>query len=56
MVREADVVKKSELNEESSGEYEVARLIDICYGDPSNKGKRGLKFKVQFSYSCLTVD
>lgn len=54
IVREADNVKKSELNQESSCEYEVARLVDICYGDPSDSGKRGLKFKVQLSYSCLT--
>lgn len=28
------------------GEYEVSHLVDICYGDPTNLGKRGLKFKV----------
>ncbi|KAG6400740.1 hypothetical protein SASPL_137582 [Salvia splendens] len=48
IVREADNVKKSELNQESSCEYEVARLVDICYGDPSDSGKRGLKFKVRW--------
>ncbi|XP_057800624.1 DNA (cytosine-5)-methyltransferase CMT2-like isoform X1 [Salvia miltiorrhiza] len=47
-VREADEVKLSKKNQESSCEYEVARLIDICYGDPSNSGKRGLKFKVRW--------
>lgn len=30
----------------SSGEYEVSRLVDICFGDPTGTGKRGLKFKV----------
>ncbi|KAG1338413.1 putative DNA (cytosine-5)-methyltransferase CMT2 [Cocos nucifera] len=29
-----------------AGEYEVLRLVGICYGDPTNVGKRGLKFKV----------
>ncbi|XP_043695995.1 DNA (cytosine-5)-methyltransferase CMT2-like isoform X2 [Telopea speciosissima] len=32
----------------STGEYEVLRLVDICYGDPSKTGKRGLKFKVRW--------
>lgn len=48
-------------------EYEVERLVDICYGDPSKTGERGLKFKVLhksffqiyflyfqfYSYHCL---
>ncbi|XP_042490535.1 DNA (cytosine-5)-methyltransferase CMT2-like [Macadamia integrifolia] len=29
-----------------TGEHEVLRLVDICYGDTSETGKRGLKFKV----------
>lgn len=29
-----------------AGEYEVQRLVDICYGDTGRRGKRGLKFKV----------
>ena len=29
-----------------AGEYEVLHLVDICYGDPSETGKRGLKLKV----------
>ncbi|KAJ8774118.1 hypothetical protein K2173_009549 [Erythroxylum novogranatense] len=29
-------------------ELEVARLVDICYGDPDKTGKHGLKFKVQW--------
>lgn len=28
------------------GEYEVGRIVGICYGDPSNIGNVGLKFKV----------
>ncbi|KAF6138750.1 hypothetical protein GIB67_040882 [Kingdonia uniflora] len=27
------------------GVFEVFKLVDICYGDPSKTGKRGLKFK-----------
>lgn len=50
IVREADKVKKSKLNEENSCEYEVEKLVDICYGDPSDTGERGLKFKVNFPY------
>ncbi|KAJ0961434.1 hypothetical protein J5N97_000183 [Dioscorea zingiberensis] len=29
-------------------EFEVSRLVDICYGDPTSVGKRGLKFKVRW--------
>ncbi|XP_028783969.1 DNA (cytosine-5)-methyltransferase CMT2 [Neltuma alba] len=29
-------------------ELEVSRLVDICYGDPSETGKRGLYFKVRW--------
>uniref|UniRef100_M1BL20 DNA (cytosine-5-)-methyltransferase n=2 Tax=Solanum tuberosum TaxID=4113 RepID=M1BL20_SOLTU len=32
----------------SSGEYEVLRLVDICYGDPNDEGKSGLHFKVRW--------
>ncbi|KAH7835368.1 hypothetical protein Vadar_025504 [Vaccinium darrowii] len=31
-----------------AGEYEVQRLVDICYGDTGRRGKRGLKFKVRW--------
>ncbi|XP_073114206.1 DNA (cytosine-5)-methyltransferase CMT2 isoform X2 [Elaeis guineensis] len=31
-----------------AAEYEVLRIVDICYGDPTNVGKRGLKFKVRW--------
>ncbi|NP_001290533.1 DNA (cytosine-5)-methyltransferase CMT3 [Elaeis guineensis] len=30
------------------GEFEVGKLVGICYGDPSNIGKVGLKFKVRW--------
>ncbi|KAH7514814.1 hypothetical protein FEM48_Zijuj11G0130500 [Ziziphus jujuba var. spinosa] len=29
-------------------EFEVSRLVDICYGDPNKTGKRGLNFKVHW--------
>lgn len=32
-----------------AGEYEVLKLVDICYGDPTKVGKRGLKFKVRWN-------
>ncbi|XP_031493458.1 DNA (cytosine-5)-methyltransferase CMT3-like isoform X2 [Nymphaea colorata] len=32
----------------ASGEYEVAKIVGVCYGDPSECGKRGLKFKVRW--------
>lgn len=36
------------------GEYEVARIVDICYGDPNESGKRGLNFKVlKFFFSSI---
>lgn len=28
------------------GEFEVGKLVGICYGDPGNIGEDGLKFKV----------
>ncbi|KAL0393740.1 UNVERIFIED_CONTAM: DNA (cytosine-5)-methyltransferase CMT2 [Sesamum latifolium] len=34
--------------EVSSGEYEVSCLVDICYGDPGDRGKCGLHFKVRW--------
>ncbi|KAH6760891.1 chromomethylase 2 [Perilla frutescens var. frutescens] len=34
--------------EESTEEYEVSRLVGICYGDPNERGKRGLHFKVRW--------
>ncbi|KAJ8427935.1 hypothetical protein Cgig2_023311 [Carnegiea gigantea] len=30
-------------------EYEVAKLVDICYGDPNDTGKRGLHFQVRWA-------
>ncbi|XP_074570626.1 DNA (cytosine-5)-methyltransferase CMT2-like [Curcuma longa] len=30
----------------SKGEYEVSKIVDICYGDPADEGKPELKFKV----------
>ncbi|THG09371.1 hypothetical protein TEA_013787 [Camellia sinensis var. sinensis] len=32
----------------SAGEFEVLRLVDICYEDQGKSGKRGLKFKVRW--------
>lgn len=39
--------KEHEDSEPPNGEdFEVEKLVDICYGDPSNINKVGLKFKV----------
>lgn len=35
-------------NEISSDEFEVSELLDICYGDPNETGKRELTFKVRW--------
>ncbi|XP_057971701.1 DNA (cytosine-5)-methyltransferase CMT2-like isoform X2 [Malania oleifera] len=40
----------------NSGEYEVSSLVDICYGDPTNTGKRGLKFKVRWAGYAASED
>ncbi|KAK3037663.1 hypothetical protein RJ639_030440 [Escallonia herrerae] len=39
-----------------AGEYEVSCLVDICYGDPSDSGKHGLKFKVRWKGYDPTED
>ncbi|KAA8525105.1 hypothetical protein F0562_007031 [Nyssa sinensis] len=47
--REAKSNKKSQSDVKTPArEYEVSCLVDICYGDPSKTGKRGLKFKVRW--------
>ncbi|CAK7356028.1 unnamed protein product [Dovyalis caffra] len=38
------------------GEYEVARLVDICYGKTDKRGKRGLKFKVHWKGHSTSED
>ncbi|KAH9753141.1 DNA (cytosine-5)-methyltransferase CMT2 [Citrus sinensis] len=38
------------------GEYEVARIVDICYGDPNESGKRGLNFKVHWKGYSTSED
>ncbi|OAY70010.1 DNA (cytosine-5)-methyltransferase 1 [Ananas comosus] len=35
-------------SEVPKGEFEVGKLVGICYGDPHNIGKVGLKFKVRW--------
>ncbi|TVU07148.1 hypothetical protein EJB05_47190, partial [Eragrostis curvula] len=32
----------------SPGEFEVSKLVDVCFGDPNSAGKRGLYFKVRW--------
>lgn len=38
--------KKKSSSSSDEEEYEVWKLVDICYGDPYNHGNRGLRFKV----------
>lgn len=35
-------------------EYEVEKLVDICYGDPDKSGESGLKFKVRKEDVCYS--
>ncbi|XP_052176411.1 DNA (cytosine-5)-methyltransferase CMT2-like isoform X2 [Diospyros lotus] len=42
-----DVHSKSD-SKIPTGEHEVASLVDICYGDPNESGKRGLHFQVRW--------
>lgn len=43
-------------NEIATGEYEVSRIVDICYGDPNKTGKRGVNFKVSINASKMPDD
>uniref|UniRef100_A0A2N9FEZ0 Cytosine-specific methyltransferase n=1 Tax=Fagus sylvatica TaxID=28930 RepID=A0A2N9FEZ0_FAGSY len=43
-------------DEVPSGEFEVSRLVDICYGEPNKKGKRGLHFKVHWKGYSASED
>ncbi|KAL0400479.1 UNVERIFIED_CONTAM: DNA (cytosine-5)-methyltransferase CMT2 [Sesamum latifolium] len=45
---ETDEDKRSKMDHKNSDEYEVEKLVDICYGDPTETGKLGLKFKVRW--------
>ncbi|GFP94292.1 DNA (cytosine-5)-methyltransferase cmt2 [Phtheirospermum japonicum] len=40
--------KQSKRDQNKSSEYEVEKLVDICYGELTGTGKRGLKFKVRW--------
>ncbi|KAL1224749.1 DNA (cytosine-5)-methyltransferase CMT2 [Cardamine amara subsp. amara] len=46
--RETGESSSSKHKDSDSGEYEVEKLVDICYGDPNDTGKNGLKFKVHW--------
>ncbi|TKY58485.1 DNA (cytosine-5)-methyltransferase CMT2 [Spatholobus suberectus] len=38
----------SEVHDIAAGEFEVSKLVDICFGDPNETGKRGLYLKVHW--------
>lgn len=44
--KEATESSSSTEDDSEPEEYEVEKLVDICYGDPDKTGERGLKFKV----------
>ncbi|KAK4480563.1 hypothetical protein RD792_013641 [Penstemon davidsonii] len=48
VTREADKDKRSKADKKNSCEFEVEKLVDICYGDPNETGKRALMFKVRW--------
>lgn len=39
----------------TSDEFEVGKLLDICYGDPNKTKKRGLYFKVSTIYKLIIL-
>lgn len=54
--READKDRQSTMHCKKSDEYEVEKLVDICFGDPTKTGKRGLKLKVNLYSKELHVN
>lgn len=44
--RETGESSSSSDDDSESEDYEVEKLVDICYGDPDKTGNNGLKFKV----------
>lgn len=38
-----------------AGELEISKFVDICYGDPSEIGKRGLYLKVNNPTSTFGI-
>ncbi|KAG7621025.1 S-adenosyl-L-methionine-dependent methyltransferase [Arabidopsis suecica] len=46
--KETSESSSSSDNDSDSEEYEVEKLVDICFGDPDKTGKNGLKFKVHW--------
>ncbi|XP_022638588.1 DNA (cytosine-5)-methyltransferase CMT2 isoform X3 [Vigna radiata var. radiata] len=47
--------KKQEVHDVSDDEFEVSKLVDICFGDPKETGNRGLYFKVHWK-GCSTSE
>ncbi|WCJ29036.1 DNA (cytosine-5)-methyltransferase CMT2 [Euphorbia peplus] len=45
---DAEQSEDSSDDDEAPGEYEVSRIVDVCYGDLDKTGNRGLKFKVHW--------
>ncbi|KAK1267037.1 DNA (cytosine-5)-methyltransferase 1 [Acorus gramineus] len=49
---DSDILEASEKDFSHDSEFEVQKLIDICYGDPTNVGKDGLMFKGDADVIC----
>lgn len=47
-----ETTESSSSDDDSEPEYEVEKLVDICYGDPDKTGEYGLKFKVWQEALC----
>ncbi|WZZ24905.1 hypothetical protein YC2023_008306 [Brassica napus] len=50
--KEATESSSSTEDDSEPEEYEVEKLVDICYGDPDKTGERGLKFKGGVGVIC----
>jgi len=46
--------KEQEVHDNSATEFEISKLVDICFGDPNETGNRGLYLKVINPMSNLT--
>ncbi|KAK7346247.1 hypothetical protein VNO80_20762 [Phaseolus coccineus] len=47
--------KEQEVRDTSATEFEVSKLVDICFGDPNETGNRGLYLKVHWK-GCSTSE
>ncbi|CAJ1942125.1 unnamed protein product [Sphenostylis stenocarpa] len=48
--------ENSEVHVISAGEFEVSKLVDVCFGDPNETGNRGLYLKVRWKGFSASED